>query len=1011
MDTKTFLQTILPSSGVKYVMRLQPRPNNPKGDASIHYVAPDAEEAAELILNLDRKYQDANIYFAMASYKEAQYKTTTNKSGDEFTYVVGRTQQNAKDVKCLWMDWDVGKDTPDSYGSRDDALAALKVYLRATGLPTPMIVSSGYGIHTYWLFTEEVDAQTWESVAKLQRVIMRHLGVRFDPSRDKDCASVLRPVGTYNKKVGKAPQLVKVVKAELNAMPAMEYKRVLTKYIADNKLGAQVKPDAPTWAGVQGNLSTLEESFPDSFAEIAVQHCKQLQEFSQTGGASEPLWYANLGVLKHCEDGEKLAHLWSSNHVDYDEDNTQAKLDQWNVGPTTCLRFKELNAKTCEGCKHTCKSPVQLGHTAEPELPNLRELAEQAVDVVAATEAADEDSTDDGLPIGWPAGFGYDKAGDRVTQKVQDANGVWQDIKIATPLFYPVEQFRDEDGTYAFRMHMWQRGQIREFSMPTAKVADPRSLRMHLFGQQIQVMNDKATASYLANFMVDMARKKAESDTYRQMGWKHDYKGWLIGDCLITEKEVRKVSLSKAFSAERRDLYAPKGTAAAWVDAVDELYNRENAEPYQFAICAAFAAPLHDLLGYSEWRGIPFALTTNESGYGKTTVNMIANSIWYDPEKGKISNSTAKAVLGVASEFNNLPFLLDEVTSYLKDPADMGDLLYAMSNGRGREGMTHGGGLRQNTPPWKGVCVMTGNRNILTQITENKLNPEAMQMRVFEIDLDTYARIATMEKGSEDYRILNSAHSTMAKTLVNENSGVIGTDYVRFIMKNIDAVRELLRSTSKKLEKHMDGDATKERFYYHLITTVLVGGLLAKKMGFLNFDMNKLQAWCIAHVKRLRGVVEENSRTPEDHFASLMSAMANHLLVTVHYSTLDSRKHQAESHVGLPLRNPICGRYVIGDEKERPQLYVTVASVQQWCIENGASFNALRRDFIQAGLIRFGHKDTNRQTGAIRMSISKGVAGMPYLGKPWCLELDAERASGLLLPRTSAEVLPMESVA
>ena len=63
MDTKTFLQTILPSSGVKYVMRLKPRPNNPKGDASIHYIAPDAEEAAELILNLDRKFGITSVYF------------------------------------------------------------------------------------------------------------------------------------------------------------------------------------------------------------------------------------------------------------------------------------------------------------------------------------------------------------------------------------------------------------------------------------------------------------------------------------------------------------------------------------------------------------------------------------------------------------------------------------------------------------------------------------------------------------------------------------------------------------------------------------------------------------------------------------------------------------------------------------------------------------------------------------------------------------------------------------
>ena len=1010
MDTKTFLSTILPTRGVKYVMRLKPRPNHPKGDASIHHIAPDAEEMAELVQELDNKHRDCNIYFAMASYKEAQYKTHVGADGREFQYVVGRKQDNALNVKSLWMDWDVGKNSPDSYASRDDAVTALKTYLKATGLPMPIIVNSGYGIHTYWVFTEEVDAREWESVAKLQRIIMRHLGVKFDPSRDKDCASVLRPVGCHNRKAGKEPQLVRIVKGDINALPAMEYKRRLRGYIDQNNLGAAVKPDAPAWAAAQGNLSTLEDSFPPSYAEIAVRHCKQMQEFSQTGGVVRDQWWRMIGLLKHCEDGERLAHEWSAKHDTYSYEETQTKFDAWAFGPSCCDAFRQINPKTCDGCKHTCKSPVQLGHNEETIVPNIREIAAEAQNTLEATvETAEEDSLDDGTPIGWPAGFGFDKVGDRVTQKVQDANGVWHDIKIATPLFYPVEQVRDEDGTYMFRMHVWIRGRVREFTMPTAKVADPRSLKMHLAGQQIHVINDKATSSYLSNFMIEMARKKEELDTYRQMGWKHDFKGWLIGDTLISEKEVRKVALSKSFTNERRNLYATKGTAAQWADAVNELYNRPNGEPYQFAICAAFAAPLHEILGYTEWNGIPFALTTDKSGYGKTTVNMIANSIWYQPAKGKIADSTAKAVLGIASEFNSLPYILDEVTGYLKDPVEMGDVLYALSNGRGRERLRKDGGLSDSAPPWRGCCSITGNRNILMQVAENRLNPEAMQMRVFEIDLDTYPRIATMERGSKEYEQLNDRHSAITKTIVEECYGVVGTEYIRYLMKNIEEVRTKLMKTSQGMSKFMDGDATKERYYYHLITTVLVGGWLAKKLGYIQFDLNNLRDWCINHVKRLRGAVEEVTQTPEDRFAALMSDFVNHLLVTVHFSTLDSRKHHAESHVGLPLRNPIYGRYVIGDEKERPQLYITVTAIQQWCQEKGISFNALRRDFIKHGLVRFGHKEVNRQTGAVRISISKGVAGMPYIGKPWCLEMDAERVASMIQPEGTVSELKKQA--
>ena len=47
-------------------------------------------------------------------------------------------------------------------------------YLAATGLPTPLRVSSGYGLHCYWVFTEAVDGDTWMGIARLQRAAWQH---------------------------------------------------------------------------------------------------------------------------------------------------------------------------------------------------------------------------------------------------------------------------------------------------------------------------------------------------------------------------------------------------------------------------------------------------------------------------------------------------------------------------------------------------------------------------------------------------------------------------------------------------------------------------------------------------------------------------------------------------------------------------------------------------------------------------------------------------------------------
>jgi hypothetical protein len=49
-----------------------------------------------------------------------------------------------------------------------------------------------------------------------------------------------------------------------------------------------------------------------------------------------------------------------------------------------------------------------------------------------------------------------------------------------------------------------------------------------------------------------------------------------------------------------------------WVDGVNELYNRPNAEPYQLAICLAFGGIFGPLMPSAQWRGIAKLRGTSE---------------------------------------------------------------------------------------------------------------------------------------------------------------------------------------------------------------------------------------------------------------------------------------------------------------------------------------------------------------------------------------------------------------
>ena len=69
-----------------------------------------------------------------------------------------REHKNAQYFRALWMDIDCGptKGVPDEKGvikgylTQQTGLDELKKFCKAAGLPRPILVSSGYGVHAYW---------------------------------------------------------------------------------------------------------------------------------------------------------------------------------------------------------------------------------------------------------------------------------------------------------------------------------------------------------------------------------------------------------------------------------------------------------------------------------------------------------------------------------------------------------------------------------------------------------------------------------------------------------------------------------------------------------------------------------------------------------------------------------------------------------------------------------------------------------------------------------------------
>jgi hypothetical protein len=176
METKTFLEKVLSGSGNYCVFAARP------SDGKLIQKFYDTVSAViDTAYDLDSNGYDA--YFALSTFEEPS----------------SRKVDNVKELNSFFLDLDCGpsKDYPD----QSSAMVALRTFCATTGLPRPLMINSGRGIHAYWILDEAAGIDNWLPVAdKLKRTCAEHK-LFADPSVTADAARVLRIPGTHIIKV------------------------------------------------------------------------------------------------------------------------------------------------------------------------------------------------------------------------------------------------------------------------------------------------------------------------------------------------------------------------------------------------------------------------------------------------------------------------------------------------------------------------------------------------------------------------------------------------------------------------------------------------------------------------------------------------------------------------------------------------------------------------------------------------------------------------------------------
>jgi hypothetical protein len=306
-------------------------------------------------------------YHGCASFKEARCDARGTPPSKRR---LGRKKQNVFGGKSLWLDVDAGpgKRYPDCLSAEQ----AVAKFCKATGLPVPLCVRSGLGLHVYWPLQHVLDPGAWERYSRGLKALCVEYGLHADPTRTADITSVLRTPGTHHRKAG-----VRLVEClELVEPHPVEQFEILLLATTDNgsKIfnGVQAPRQLPPYLRDPISQEFTEKlarnlsSFEASSGALIADRCGQIRALRDAkGNIAEPLWYSGLGVLAFAENGDSLGHEWSSGDPRYTKCETQERLDRARQlsGPTTCQRFHDLKPGVCGCCKWwgKIKSPIVLG--------------------------------------------------------------------------------------------------------------------------------------------------------------------------------------------------------------------------------------------------------------------------------------------------------------------------------------------------------------------------------------------------------------------------------------------------------------------------------------------------------------------------------------------------------------------------------------------------------------------------------------------------------------------------
>lgn len=903
MNTIKFLEHVLAGSGHYCVFAVTPD----KARRAQKFFATLAEMEAQAI-QLDESNYD--VYFALATFV-----TPDTRAAD-----------NVDMLRSFFLDLDCGKDKGDKgFPTQQAAVKAVRVFCQTHQLPKPTMVNSGRGLHVYWTMDQDLDRDDWLPLAQRFKQMCINHGLKIDPVVPADSARVLRYPGTRNHK-DSPPKNVAVL-ADLEPVVALDkFKAILDHYapVGDAPKKTRANAADPMMASLMGNTTSRFKTILEKTAKG--RGCVQLAHITTNqADIEEPLWRAGLSIAVNCIDGDKAIHIISKRHPDYDAGATESKAKS-TAGPYHCATFDGINPGLCANCPNNGKitSPIQLGKEivrAEGDDNIVFDKPEQmkTVELQAYT-----------IPK-YPHPYFRGKNGG-VYLETESREGDSIEMLVYEHDLYVLRRVDDpeEGSSVVVRVHMPYDG-VKEFTVPLTAATSRDELRKYLAKNSVAVTTTAhwdALMTYILKWVSSLEHTSAADVSRRQFGWVDaEFSAFTLGRARVLPDRV-ELNAPSTKTSNLFPMFEPQGSMDEWKKNLD-FFNKPGFEAYQYIIGTAFGSVLTKMTAI---KGSIFHFHSKDSGYGKTTVLLAAASLWGDPSKYvKFERDTYHDKMNHAEILKDLPLYCDEMTNM--HPKEASDFIYQIPSGKQRGRLSQGANAsRWRGDPWSFICVTTGNASLISKVNSYKDAPKAEMQRVLEFS----PQKKNLPKQDTD---------ELAKS-IEMHFGHAAIPYLQYIMNNLDEIQKLLVSIQLTIDTRA-GLTAENRFWSAQAACVITGLLIARRLGFLQYDIKGLIDWTVGYL------LDYKADDVNMYNQDAMQVVSDYFYANVNdflriRNSSDGRadpsgKSDVLEHLVVPEAMPrvaMLGRL----ETDSNTLYLMPKPFRTWCADRQIDYNGIIRE-------------------------------------------------------------------